>query len=167
MLDQPGAVRPAEPADTQEVIRLAGLMYEAMGIDASDAAWQRAAADQLHRRLGGDVMVFVVDDPGSAGRLAATGAASITTRLPGPGNPAATVAYIQWISTDPAWRRRGLARLITKALLDWLTAREVRLIELHATADGERLYRALGFAPGAHLAMRWRGETVLADAVQL
>ena len=39
--DEPGiAVRPATVADTGEVIRLAALMYEAMGLDAADPAWR-------------------------------------------------------------------------------------------------------------------------------
>ena len=84
-----GAIRRAHLEDVDEVIRLAALMYEAMGIDASGGTWRKMAADQLRRRLGLDVMVFVVDDPTFPGRLAAVGAGSIAARLPGPGNPSA------------------------------------------------------------------------------
>jgi GNAT superfamily N-acetyltransferase len=156
---QPGAglaVRQADREDAGEIIRLAALMYQAMGLDAADPTWRAAAAAALPRRLGADAVVFVADVPGSAGRLAATGAGTIATRLPGPANPMATVGYIQWVSTDPQWRRRGLARLITAALLGWFREREVRAVELHATPEAAALYRSLGFGPGANPGLRIR-----------
>ncbi|MHB8296292.1 MAG: GNAT family N-acetyltransferase [Acidimicrobiales bacterium] len=151
-----GPLRRALLDDIDEIIRLAALMYEAMGIDASGEAWRLMAADQLRRRFGDDVMVFVVDDPTCPGRLAATGAGSIAARLPGPGNPSARVGYIQWASTDLAWRRRRLARAITVALIDWFGEQEVRSVELHATREGEPLYRALGFDQGTYPGLRIR-----------
>jgi GNAT superfamily N-acetyltransferase len=150
------AVRPATAGDTGEVIRLAALMYEAMGLDATGLAWRQAAAAALASRLGGDTCVFVADDPDRAGQLAATGAGVITTRLPGPANPAATVGYIQWVSTDPLWRRRGLARAVTSALLAWFAERGVRSVELHATPQAAGLYHSLGFGPGSNPGLRIR-----------
>lgn len=44
-------VRLADLDDADEIIRLAGLMYEAMGVDASGEAWREMAADQLRHRL--------------------------------------------------------------------------------------------------------------------
>jgi GNAT superfamily N-acetyltransferase len=154
-------VRCAELADADEAIRLAAVMYEAMGMNASGDAWRRAAVDQLRRRLGGDVMVLVVDDPAVPGRLAAIGAASVGTRLPGPGNLAAKVGYIQWMSTDSSWRRRGLARSITAALVDWVTQQGAGWVELHATPQAEPLYRALGFAAGPNPGLRIRFQPTL------
>ena len=150
------AVRPATTGDTAEVIRLAALMYEAMGLDATGLAWRQAAVTALASRLGDDTCVFVADDPDRAGRLAATGAGVISTRLPGPANPAARVGYIQWVSTDPLWRRRGLARAVTSALLAWFAERGVRFVELHATPQAAGLYRSLGFGPGSNPGLRIR-----------
>ena len=150
------AIRPATMEDAGEVVRLAALMYEAMGLDATGTVWRRAAVTAMAGRLGEDAMVFVADDPGTPGRLAATGAGVIATRLPGPANPAATVGYIQWVSTDPRWRRRGLARLITSTLITWFRDRDVRAIELHATPEGAGLYRSLGFGPGDNPGLRIR-----------
>ncbi|MHB8658955.1 MAG: GNAT family N-acetyltransferase [Solirubrobacteraceae bacterium] len=143
-------------SDVDEVIRLASLMYQAMGMDASGKEWGRAAADHLRRRFGDDVMVFVVDDPMRPGRLSASGAGSIAARLPGPGNLSARIGYIQWVSTDIAWRRRGLARAVTRALLDWFVEQEVRSVELHATQEAEPLYGALGFDQGMNPSLRIR-----------
>jgi ribosomal protein S18 acetylase RimI-like enzyme len=43
------------------------------------------------------------------------------------------------------YQRRGLARLLMNAALDWQRQRGVRTVWLDATIDGRRLYRSLGF----------------------
>lgn len=149
-------VRPATVEDATEIIRLATLMYEAMGVDASDESWQQAGLEAVTNRLGRDAAIYVTDDPSEKGRLAAVGAGTVAHRLPGPTNPDAAVGYIQWVCTDPKWRRRGLARLITASLLAWYESIGVRSVELHATAEGEALYRSLGFDEGTNLALRLR-----------
>lgn len=148
--------RHATRDDVGEVVRLARLMYEEMGLDAADERWQLVARRSVERRLGQDVAVVVVDDPTAVGRLAACGAASIATRLPGPSNPEARFGYIQWMSTEVRWRRQGMARAVTHALLEWLRDSGVRSVELHATPDGDELYRSLGFGPGPNPGLRLR-----------
>jgi GNAT superfamily N-acetyltransferase len=142
------AVRPGVAADTAEVLRLATLMYESIGIDASGADWRRVATEHLSERLGQDAAIFVVDHPTDTGRLIATGAGSIARRLPGPANPEAKVGYVQWMSTDPAWRRRGLARQVMLALLEWFRQNDVAVVGLRAAPLGEKLYQDLGFQEG-------------------
>lgn len=44
------------------------------------------------------------------------------------------------------YQRRGLARALMNAALDWQRQRGVRTVWLDATMDGRRLYRSLGFA---------------------
>lgn len=150
------APRRARMDDVDEVVRLAELMYGSMGMDASGEDWRRTAIEHVRRRLGDDVAVFVIDAPTCPGRLAATGAGSIATRLPSPVNPSARVGYMQWVVTEPAWRRRGFARAIAAALVDWFADRGVPSVELHATRDGEGLYRTLGFQPGPNPGLRRR-----------
>jgi GNAT superfamily N-acetyltransferase len=150
-------VRPATLADVPELVRLGGLMYASMGQDASAPEWIAAAEADARARLGHDLASFVADDPGAPGRLVASGAGTIGTRLPAPLNLGGRVGYIQWISTEVPFRRQGLARQIMVALLDWFDEQGVRTVELHATADGEPLYRALGFSDDPPMAMRRRG----------
>jgi len=156
MLEIQSVARRGDVGDTPEVLRLAALMYESIGIDVSGAQWRRVAADHISERLWQDAALFVVDDPRDKGRLAATGAATIARRLPSPGNPDARIGYVQWISTDPAWRRRGFARQIMLALLDWLRDNDVMVVELHAAPMGEKLYQELGFQEGKSPALRLR-----------
>jgi GNAT superfamily N-acetyltransferase len=131
------------------------MMYESMGLDASGEDWRENAAKLMAERLGGDeAVVFVVDDPDGAGALAACGAAAVIQRLPGPTTPSGRWGYVQWMSTEPRYRRRGLARAIVAAIIGWLEARGIHNVELHATPEGEPLYRSFGFSDPASPELR-------------
>jgi GNAT superfamily N-acetyltransferase len=149
--------RPATIDDIPEVLRLAALMYLTIG-QRADEHWFREAGRLLETRMGeGRTGVFVAD-AGEPGRLASCVAATIEDRLPGPRNPAARrAAYVQWMCTDPAYRRRGLGQAVLAALLDWLWANGVSLVELHATTDGNPLYRSFGFEDPAQPQLRLFG----------
>lgn len=57
------------------------------------------------------------------------------------------LARINNVYTEPAFRRRGIARALLRAVLDDCRGRGIAYATLAATADGAALYRALGFAP--------------------
>ena len=145
-------VREAAPADVDGLVHMAELMYAAMGITARHG-WREAAREEVARRLGHDVVGFVVDD--GHGRVVSSGIGVLTSRMPSPTMPSTQYGYVQWVATEPAWRRRGCARAVLSALLDWFRSQGVVGVELHATADGEPLYRSLGFGndgcPGLRL----------------
>ncbi len=52
------------------------------------------------------------------------------------------------VYTEPSFRRRGLARRLTEAALDWCKANEIDFVILHASDEGRRLYEELGFQAG-------------------
>jgi GNAT superfamily N-acetyltransferase len=136
-------VRSARPDDAADVIRLASIMYESMGLDPSEPAWRDQAERMIRERAGSEnFAVFVAEDDG---RVVACGGVTLATRFPGPAAPNGRFAYIQWMVTDPEHRRRGHARAIFEAILDWIRARDVYVVELHATPEGQDLYRAYGF----------------------
>lgn len=58
------------------------------------------------------------------------------------------------VYTEPAHRRRGLARQLMLAMIDWCRASGVRTIILHASGQGQRLYESLGFKPTNELSLR-------------
>jgi GNAT superfamily N-acetyltransferase len=147
--------RPATLDDADEVLRLAAVMYSSMGQDPTDPRWRSTAKAQFTSRLGHDLGVFVVDHPDHAG-LAASAAVTITTRLSGPNNLSARVAYVQWVATDPEVRSRGYGRAVMTAVVEWCEEHDVVYVELHATAAGEPLYRDLGFSDAGPTALRRR-----------
>jgi GNAT superfamily N-acetyltransferase len=54
-------------------------------------------------------------------------------------------AWILNIYVDPAHRRRGFARIITEALIDWCRSNGFQSVALHASEYGRPLYEKLGF----------------------
>jgi GNAT superfamily N-acetyltransferase len=147
--------RAATETDVDEVVRLAASMYASIGQDVTKPDWHRAARDHFLSRLGRDLAVFVVDHPDRPG-LAASAAGTVASRLPAPNNVEARVAYVQWVATDDDLRRRGYARAVMQALVDWYDGHAIPVIELHATPEGEPLYRELGFGADGPAALRRR-----------
>ncbi|MEU4775554.1 GNAT family N-acetyltransferase [Micromonospora sp. NPDC023644] len=81
---------------------------------------------------GGVVVATVLD---AAGRRAASG------RLAGAGE----FGIVDQVETEPAHRRRGLGRVVMRALCDHAARLGMRTGILVATDDGRALYRALGW----------------------
>ncbi|MGZ4714365.1 MAG: GNAT family N-acetyltransferase [Acidimicrobiia bacterium] len=141
------SVRPARADDLPELIRLAAVMFASVGLDAAADAWRAAGRVRVADGLAdGSVAGFVVEQPAGGGALAAAALATICRRLPTPSNPGGLVAYVQWVATDPAHRRRGHARAVMEALVVWARDAGAGSVDLHASGDGEPLYRAMGFA---------------------
>ena len=60
------------------------------------------------------------------------------------------------VFTERAWRRKGLAGLLMRRVIDWAAGAGLDTLVLHASAEGRRLYERLGFAPTNE--MRYQGE---------
>ena len=148
--------RRATAADVEELVRLAVVMFNAMGLDTGAPEWQEMGRQVTGRRLGsGDMAAWVVDGD-EPGHLISAGVGMINQRLPGPRNPSGRAGYIQWVATESGHRRQGLGREVIQGLLRWFAEQGVSVVELHATADGEPLYRSLGFGtpPNPQLVIR-------------
>jgi GNAT superfamily N-acetyltransferase len=143
-------VRQAVEYDLVELLRLRALLFD----DPGDG-WLDSLAVVLKEQLtADDVRVLVVD--GGEDRLAAWAIGTIEQRLPGPRLHNGRVGQVIGAVTDPAHRRSGHRRALTEALLDWFRDRGVARVELDAGAEGEPLYRELGFTDRADLALSRR-----------
>jgi GNAT superfamily N-acetyltransferase len=56
-------------------------------------------------------------------------------------------ALIANVYTEPAWRRRGLAALLMRHVLDFTRENGIQRVLLHASKEGRPLYESLGFVP--------------------
>ena len=149
------AIREANTEDSEEIVRLGELMYLAVGTVADDA-WRANALRQVRSRLGGgDLFGWVIDADADAGErpgLAASALVNWSPRLAPPSQSADWRPYIQWVSTDRAYQRRGYARLLMLKVLEYCDGRGVDVIELHSSPFGRDLYIELGFveSPAVH-----------------
>jgi len=157
------AVRQATEYDLVELLRLRTLLFDDLGGEffnpvSDDGSWLDALATVLKEQLTAeDVRILVVDGgDGDGGGLAACGIGTIEQRLPGPHLRNGRIGHVIGVITDPAHRRRGHSRAIMRGLLDWFREREVARVDLYASAEGEPLYRDLGFTDLPDPALYWR-----------
>ena len=79
------------------------------------------------------------------GRVVA-GAGIVIAPWPGsPGDPSPRRGLIQNVYTEPAFRRRGLARRLMETVLEWCRAEGFFTVALHASDEGRALYESMGF----------------------
>ena len=143
--------RRATPDDVPELVRLRRVMYDAMGVDHASPEWAASCERVLRERLAdGAMAAFVVEEDG---RLVAGGVGMVEQRLPGPRNPSGLHGYVQSMATEPRARRRGHARSVFAALLEWFEEQGVTAVDLHATEAGAALYRTFGFSEPRHLTL--------------
>ena len=142
------AIREATVQDSEEIVRLGELMYLAVGTVAHEA-WRANALRQVSSRLGGtDLWGWVIDADANAGvrpGLAASALVNWSPRLAPPSQSADWRPYVQWVSTDPDYQRRGYARALMLKVLEFCDAKGADVVELHSSPFGRELYLELGF----------------------
>jgi GNAT superfamily N-acetyltransferase len=58
------------------------------------------------------------------------------------------------VYTEPEFRRRGLARRLVEAALEWCKKNNIDFVILHASDQGRSLYESLGFQPSNEMRVR-------------
>ncbi|MGW6280486.1 GNAT family N-acetyltransferase [Kribbella sp. NPDC055071] len=122
-----------------------------------EALWQGIALEWFGEQLASPATfaAYVVDDP--AAGVVACAAGTVFVHAPGPSDLTTVRGHLYNVSTDPEFRRRGLARACVTALMDWFRDEAaVGVVELHATEDGLDLYRSLGFTEARFPTLRFR-----------
>jgi ribosomal protein S18 acetylase RimI-like enzyme len=148
-------VRRATAADAAELTRLREMVLIVLGQDVEELSWRPNAIAAFEERLapGGDLAGFVID--GDQGVLAAGAVGFVVNLLPGPTRPDGRTGYLLNVATDPRYRRRGHARAVTTAMLDWFHGQGVRRVELYTTTESDALYAGLGFTEHPSRVLTW------------
>jgi GNAT superfamily N-acetyltransferase len=63
-------------------------------------------------------------------------------------------AIIQNVYTEPEWRRRGLAGLLIKRIIEWTGEQGIDSLVLHASDEGRAVYERLGFIQTTEMRFR-------------
>jgi GNAT superfamily N-acetyltransferase len=137
-------VREATLDDADVLVRHRIAMFTDMGgrFDAAalDAAFRVWLADQVP---AGVYRAWLVEtDDGS---VAGGGGISILPWPPSPSDGGDRIAIVYNVYTEPAHRRRGLARLIMNAIHTWAADHGVTSVALNASRDGQPLYESMGY----------------------
>jgi GNAT superfamily N-acetyltransferase len=101
----------------------------------------------------GEYTGWLALDPDDSARVVAGAGAQMREVIPFPlTNSAGSVrvadgrqAIVVNVYTEPAHRRRGLARLLMNEVIQWARDTRVESLVLHAAPDGRPLYDQLGF----------------------
>ncbi len=122
-------------------LRIAQLLEEG----ASEAVDLRPAlGDYYVRHLADDTYVswLALDN----NRIVATSGMSVVEKPPYFGCPTGRIALISSMYTEPAYRRRGIARDLLCRVLDEAKARGCCVAQIKASDAGVPLYQAMGFS---------------------
>jgi len=140
----PYRVREATLGDADVLVRHRIGMFTDMGLTldvaALDAAFRVWLAEKMPQ---GVYRAWLVED--ADGTVACGGGISILPWPPGPSYMSDKIAVVYNVYTEPAHRRRGLARLIMKTIHAWAADHGIASIALNASRDGQPLYESMGY----------------------
>jgi ribosomal protein S18 acetylase RimI-like enzyme len=147
------AVRPADAIDIPLLAHHRAAMFRDMGQLAphQEKPLEQATTDYLRDALPrGEYLAWVAEDTETPPTVIGGAGVQLRPILPRPRTQTEDLelgpeAIILNVYVEPAWRRRGVADALMRAVLDTLAARGIHRIVLHASDDGRRLYERLGF----------------------
>lgn len=64
-------------------------------------------------------------------------------------------AHVCSVYVAPAWRRRGIARVLTVATIDWAKRQGCEVVRLRTSPMGKAVYEHIGFRPSNELELRF------------
>jgi GNAT superfamily N-acetyltransferase len=80
-----------------------------------------------------------------SGRVAGGGGVLLGPWPANPKDPCTQRALILNVYTEPEFRNQGIARQIMMTILAWVKEQGLRVVNLHASKQGRKLYEKLGF----------------------
>jgi len=142
-------------------------MFQDMGLVPEELfeSFRTKALDRLSKALAsGDYFGWLVSEPKALEKIIAGAGVIIRVVPPFPHrheDGKITIAegrqgLIVNVFTEPEWRRRGIAKLLMKEIIEWSREQSLDDLVLHASDDGRALYQQLGFVLTNE--MRLRGD---------
>ena len=148
----------ASDADINALVRHRLGMFKEMGVAADDEGDARRFRGWFAGKIAcREYRAWLAVT--SEGEIAAGGGLITLAWLPGPYGIGGALPFVYNVYTEPAHRRRGLARLIMLTIHDWCRAAGHHRIGLQASRFGEPLYIELGYRQPAQRVMLLEFET--------
>ena len=132
--------------DIEVLVRHRLGMFRDMGVPEAEVAAMEEPARAYFRRAVPEkkYVAFLTE---SDGRVIAGGGIIIIDWPAGRGDLRDSKAMILNMYTEAEFRRRGLARRLMQAMIDWCRDEGYKTVSLHASDYGRPLYESLGFKP--------------------
>ena len=164
-MDSDYSIRQAVIDDAKVIARHRAAMFRDMGDLSGDDVLRLENAAFVHlRQMMAErrYLGWLVERDGEVvagaghGEVVAGAGIIISQLLPRPGAiEGGAQALIANVYCEPEHRRRGLARALMMAMLDWCKRARMAKVVLHASPDGRPLYESMGFVQTNE--MRWPG----------
>jgi GNAT superfamily N-acetyltransferase len=116
--------------------RVEGLSREYFSEALRSGSYRAWIAEGLNRQIVGGGGIVVADWPGY------------------PGENHAARAWILNMYTEPGARRRGVAKRLMEAMIEWCRIKGFRAVSLHASSAGRPLYETMGFQPTNEMTLK-------------
>jgi len=141
-------IREAGIADLDVVLHHRRRMFADMGYGDEvilDETMSTSRPFFEERLADGRYRGWLVED--SHHRVVAGGGIVIFDHHSSPRDPFPKRAIIVNMYTEPAYRRKGVARALMEIMIDWCRGQGFGSVLLHASDEGRPLYEQLGFTP--------------------
>ena len=136
-------VRTATLADADVLVRHRIDMFTDMGIPLDAAVLATSFREWLTQMMPvGTYRAWLIE---SAGEVVAGGGVTVLPWPPGPRYMGDRLAFVYNVYTEPAHRRRGLARLVMDAIHTWCREAGITSVALNASHDGLPMYEKMGY----------------------
>jgi len=142
------AIRQGTIDDAETIVAQRRAMFHEMGYRDEDALDTMSEAFRpwlAHKMQHGEYLAWFAVDAGGA--IAAGVGLWLMDWPPSLIGPGPARGNILNVYTRPESRRMGLARRLIDAALAWCLISRVRMVILHSSDDGRRLYESMGFEP--------------------
>jgi GNAT superfamily N-acetyltransferase len=149
-------IREVVPSEAAIILHHRRSMFRDMGegtIEELDGM-VKVAGPWLDRALAdGSYRHWVALD--NSGRIVGGGGVLLCPWPANPKDPCTQRAVILNIYTEREFRKRGIARLVMMAIIDWVKSKGFRAVNLHASKEGRTLYEKLGFEATNEMRLRF------------
>ena len=129
-------------------------MFEEMGYTDLEqlAAMDRSSEEFFGRALAeGKYRAWLIEVDRT---VISGGGVLILPFQPGPRDPRPERPWIVNVFTEPAWRGKGLARMLMTEMVEWCRAEGFTVVSLHASDAGRPIYAGMGFLPTNEMRLR-------------
>src|SRR5437773_8980198 len=137
-------IRGATLDDVDVLVHHRTRMFADMGVSMDAAAVEQAFGRWLASSIASGVYrAWVIET--DAAEVVAGGGITVLPWPPGPRDLGDRLAFAYNVYTEPAYRRRGIARLVMDAIHAWCRDAGISSVALNASDHGRLLYESMGY----------------------